>query len=121
MKLGWSNNDACKAVGISRKTETRWLLGRHVTTNSKPTFLLPAENVRLNQIPRRFRSAKEHISASIFLVPRSFVRCPGWPSETVEDHLLPSLLVSGRSMTPVSPGGRRVPLPGVGLVLVGGV
>ena len=33
MKQGWNNNGACGAVGVCRKTGTRWRLGRTETKN----------------------------------------------------------------------------------------
>ena len=33
MKQGWNNNDACRSVGVCRKTGTRWRLGRTETKN----------------------------------------------------------------------------------------
>jgi len=61
MKLGWSNNDACKAVGICRKTGTRWRLGRHETKKGRKHSYPPVDQVVSERISPRFLSAAERI------------------------------------------------------------
>lgn len=61
MKLGWSNNDACKSVGICRKTGTRWRLGRHETKKGRKHSYPPVDKLISERISPRFLSAAERI------------------------------------------------------------
>ena len=71
MKQGWNNNDACRAVGVCRKTGTRWRLGRTETRewthplisgprNGQHDWHLGTVSVRKRTLPdRRFASGRE--------------------------------------------------------------
>ena len=56
MKQGWNNNDACRAVGVCRKTGTRWRLGRTETKNGHTHSYPALETVNTTGISARFLS-----------------------------------------------------------------
>ena len=61
MKQGWNNSDACRSVGISRKTGTRWRLGRTETKNGRTHSYPPREQVNTTGISARFLSEHERV------------------------------------------------------------
>jgi IS30 family transposase len=61
MKQGWNNNDACRAVGICRKTGTRWRLGRTETKNGHTHSYPALEPVGTTGISKRFLSEQERV------------------------------------------------------------
>ena len=61
MKQGWNNNDACRAVGICRKTGTRWRVGRTETKNGKTHSYPAVEPVNTTGISKRFLSEQERV------------------------------------------------------------
>jgi IS30 family transposase len=61
MKQGWNNNDACRAVGICRKTGTRWRLGRTETKNGHIHSYPALEPVYTTAISKRFLSEQERV------------------------------------------------------------
>ena len=61
MKQGWNNNDACRAVGICRKTGTRWRVGRTETKNGKTHSYPAVEPVNTTGISTRFLSEQERV------------------------------------------------------------
>jgi len=60
MKQGWNNNDACRAVGICRKTGTRWRLGRTETKNGH-VHSYPAVEPVNTAISARFLTEQERV------------------------------------------------------------
>jgi hypothetical protein len=66
MKQGWSNNDACRAVGICRKTGTRWRLGRIETKNGH-VHSYPAVEPVNTTISARFLSEQERVRSRIYI------------------------------------------------------
>jgi IS30 family transposase len=61
MRQGWNNNDASKAVGICRKTGTRWRLGRNETKNGSTHSYPAIEPVNTTSISARFLSEQERV------------------------------------------------------------
>lgn len=61
MRQGWNNNDASEAVGICRKTGTRWRLGRNETKNGSTHFYPAVEPVNTIGISARFLSEQERV------------------------------------------------------------
>jgi len=61
MKQGWNNNDACRSVGICRKTGTRWRLGRTETKNGRTHSYPAAEPFNTAGISARFLSQQERV------------------------------------------------------------
>ena len=60
MKQGWNNNDACRSVGVCRKTGTRWRLGRTETKNGH-VHSYPAVEPVNTAISARFLSEQERV------------------------------------------------------------
>jgi len=61
MKQGWNNNDACRAVGICRKTGTRWRLGRTETKNGHTHSYPALEPITTTGNSKRFLSEQERV------------------------------------------------------------
>lgn len=61
MKQGWNNNDACRSVGISRKTGTRWRLGRTERRNGQTHSYPALEQVNTTGTSARFLSEQERV------------------------------------------------------------
>ena len=61
MKQGWNNNDACGAVGICRKTGTRWRLGRIETRNGATLSYPAVESINTGTISPRYLSEQERV------------------------------------------------------------
>ena len=61
MKQGWNNNDACRAVGVCRKTGTRWRLGRTETKNGHTRSYPALDTVITTRISARFLSEEERV------------------------------------------------------------
>jgi IS30 family transposase len=59
---GVSNSEACRRVGVNRKTGTRWLYGRTITNASGRTLHYPGVvNARPREISPRFLSEDERV------------------------------------------------------------
>lgn len=59
---GVPNAEACRIVGINRRTGTRWRLGRTITSRSgKPLHYPPVVSVRTTEISPRFLSEDERV------------------------------------------------------------
>ena len=61
MKQGWNNNDACRAVGICRKTGTRWRLSRTETKNGHTHSYPAVEPITTTGNSKRFLSEQERV------------------------------------------------------------
>ena len=98
MKQGWNNNDACRAVGICRKTGTRWRLGRTETknghTHSYPARRTDQHDRQLGTISseqERFRIADLHrVGKSMRFIAAELGRAVSTISRELQRNLDPA-------------------------------
>jgi len=77
MQQGTSNAEACRTVGVNRKTGTRWKLGRSYTNRAGETWVYPpvASPEKLAEPPSgRFLSEFERIRISDLLRTKTTIR-----------------------------------------------
>ncbi|MEI7548709.1 MAG: hypothetical protein WCK21_11735 [Actinomycetota bacterium] len=79
MQQGMSNAEACRVVGVNRKTGTRWKHGRKYTNRVGETWVYPpvADPAKLAEPPsKRFLSEYERIRIADLLRVRTTMNRP---------------------------------------------
>jgi len=67
MRQGWGNADACRQVGVNRKTGRRWMLGVTVQRGGR-TYSYPPISAGPRPVSARFLSAAERVVIADLLV-----------------------------------------------------
>jgi IS30 family transposase len=68
MKQGMSNSEACRMVGIDRRTGTRWRYGRSVTDRTGRTRTYPSINRPTHPVSVRYLSESERVAIADGLI-----------------------------------------------------
>ena len=74
MRQGFGNAEACRVVGVNRKTGHRWRYGRSVTTRTGETRTYPAITGPADPVAARFLSEAERISIADALIGGRSIR-----------------------------------------------
>jgi IS30 family transposase len=117
MAQGWNNSAACREVGITRRTGTRWRYGRTTVNRAgQRIFTPPLEPVLARSISTRYLSGDERISIadgvrvgrSLRAIAAELGRAPSTVSREVTRNRDGERTVLGRRRPPRSDGSPRL-------------